>query len=45
MEFVTRVVKAVILFTLLFAMAACNTIHGAGKDIEQTGKAIERAAD
>ena len=45
MESVTRVVKAVILFALLMAMVACNTVHGAGKDIEKTGEAIERASD
>lgn len=27
------------------ALAACNTIEGAGQDIKSTGKAIERTAD
>ncbi|MDX2223324.1 MAG: entericidin A/B family lipoprotein [Rhodospirillaceae bacterium] len=27
------------------ALSACNTIEGAGQDIESTGKAIERSAD
>ncbi|MEO6785277.1 MAG: entericidin A/B family lipoprotein [Chthoniobacteraceae bacterium] len=39
-------------FALLFLAAAlltlattgCNTIHGAGRDIEQTGEHIERAS-
>lgn len=26
-------------------LAACNTVEGAGKDIEATGEAIEDAAD
>ena len=45
MKIIKGVVKAVILFTLLLTMAACNTIHGAGKDIEEGGEAIERASD
>lgn len=28
----------------LFALAACNTVEGAGKDIEEAGSAIEEAA-
>ncbi|WP_299377936.1 entericidin A/B family lipoprotein [uncultured Kiloniella sp.] len=34
--------------TLLFsigALSACNTIEGAGKDIEAAGESIEDAAD
>ena len=27
------------------SLAACNTIHGVGKDIERTGEAVERGAD
>lgn len=27
------------------AVAACNTIEGAGKDVKATGQAIENAAD
>ncbi|MGD1877587.1 MAG: entericidin A/B family lipoprotein [Kiloniellaceae bacterium] len=27
------------------ALAACNTVEGAGQDIENTGEAIEDAAD
>ena len=30
---------------LSFAVGACNTIAGAGKDIERGGQKIERAAD
>jgi predicted small secreted protein len=28
-----------------FALAACNTVEGAGKDIKAGGQAIEKAAD
>jgi len=27
-----------------FAVAGCNTIEGAGKDVKATGQAIEKAA-
>ena len=30
---------------LCLALAACNTIEGAGKDIKATGGAIEKAAE
>lgn len=29
----------------LFAVSACNTIEGAGRDIEATGDAIEHTAE
>ena len=29
----------------LLALAACNTVEGAGKDIEQAGNAIQDAAE
>lgn len=38
-------------FRLLFAaltlctLSACNTIHGAGQDIEKAGEEIQEAAD
>ena len=28
----------------LVSLAACNTVHGIGKDIEKGGQAIEKAA-
>jgi len=28
-----------------FALSACNTVEGAGQDIENTGEAIEDSAD
>ena len=30
---------------LSFAVGACNTVAGAGQDIQQGGEKIERAAD
>ena len=30
---------------LAFAVAGCNTIEGAGKDVNATRQAIEKAAD
>ncbi|MEO1150250.1 MAG: entericidin A/B family lipoprotein [Pseudomonadota bacterium] len=32
------------LFSLLLLLSACETIEGAGRDIENTGDAIEDAA-
>jgi predicted small secreted protein len=29
----------------LFAMAACNTVSGVGKDVEAGGKAIQEGSD
>jgi predicted small secreted protein len=30
---------------LAVAGAGCNTVKGAGKDVQKAGKAVERAAD
>lgn len=38
-----KVVAATV--ALSFAVSACNTVAGAGKDIERGGQKIERAAD
>jgi entericidin B len=37
--------KLLVIFASVFAFAGCNTISGAGKDIEAGGKAVEKAAD
>ena len=34
-----------LIMALSFLMVGCNTMHGAGEDIENSGEAIERAAD
>ena len=31
--------------TLAFALTACNTVRGAGQDIQKAGSSIENAAD
>ena len=33
-----------LIITTLLLVSGCNTIHGAGEDIEQGGEAIQRAA-
>lgn len=40
-----RLILTILTLTaLLFALASCNTVEGAGKDIEKGGKGIQRAA-
>lgn len=34
----------ILVITALFALTACETIEGAGRDISAAGKAIEKAA-
>ena len=29
----------------VLSLTACNTVAGAGKDVQATGKAVEKAAD
>ena len=39
-------IKSVLLgLALLFGVAGCNTLQGAGEDVERGGEAIQRAAD
>ncbi|MBD3633847.1 MAG: entericidin A/B family lipoprotein [Methylophaga sp.] len=42
MKFMT---SAILGLTIAFAVSACNTIEGAGEDIEAGGDAIEDAAE
>jgi predicted small secreted protein len=37
--------KLIVIIAAVFAVTGCNTISGAGKDIEAGGKAVEKAAD
>jgi predicted small secreted protein len=37
--------KIVLIFIAITGLAACNTVAGAGQDIENTGNAIEEAAE
>lgn len=38
-------VLAVLAMTAMFGLSACNTIEGAGKDIEKAGSKIEEKAE
>ncbi|ACI98004.1 entericidin A/B family lipoprotein [Rhodospirillum centenum] len=38
-----RIAAALTLAAALFALAACNTVEGIGKDIQKAGQAIEGA--
>ena len=38
-------VRIVLAAAVGFVLAGCNTVEGAGKDIQKGGQAIERAAD
>ncbi|MEQ8328248.1 entericidin A/B family lipoprotein [Parvibaculum sp.] len=40
----TKIFTAVVLL-LGFGLAACNTIEGAGQDIENTGEAVQDTAN
>jgi predicted small secreted protein len=44
-NWIGRVLVAVVAVTLLIALTACNTVHGAGKDIQKGGEHIQDAAD
>lgn len=39
-----KLAGAAILVAML-ALGACNTVEGAGKDVQSAGKAVEKAAD
>ena len=36
---------AILLGLSVISLTACNTVAGAGKDVQATGKAVEKAAD
>jgi len=38
-------VTMLLVLALVLLIQGCNTMHGAGKDIEEGGEAIQRAAD
>ncbi len=40
-----RMIFATLLLLLLGAIAACNTIHGFGQDVERAGQKTQDAAD
>jgi entericidin B len=41
---IKRLVSALLTVMLVAVLSGCHTIHGMGQDIEQGGKAIEKAA-
>lgn len=41
----TKIYSIITLFIIGLTVAACNTIKGAGQDIEAAGDAIENTAD
>ena len=40
-----KTIATLIAVSFALALAGCNTIHGAGQDIQKAGTAIEKAAD
>ena len=42
---VTRLLGLLVVVPLLGGLAACNTLEGAGEDIEAAGEAVEESAD
>ena len=40
-----KLVTLLSLTAMVFALNACNTVEGVGKDVKATGQAIEKAAD
>jgi predicted small secreted protein len=40
-----KTIASLLALALVALLAGCNTIHGAGQDIQKAGNAIEKAAD
>jgi entericidin A len=40
-----KTIAAIAAATLALLLAGCNTIKGAGQDIQKAGSAVEKAAD
>lgn len=41
----SKKIIAAMLLTSALALSACNTVEGAGKDVQSAGKAVENVAD
>ena len=41
----TKTIMATLLLAATALTAACNTVEGAGRDVQSVGKAVERTAD
>ena len=44
-QIATTILSLLILLGAVSALSACNTMEGAGKDIQHGGKALENSAD
>jgi len=44
-ELLVKTLIAILLGMSVISLTACNTVAGAGKDVQATGKAVEKAAD
>ena len=44
-EMMTRKILAALLLRGSLMVAACNTVEGAGKDVQSAGQAVENAAN
>ena len=45
MQFLKSLIMVVFVMTVVVALSACNTMEGAGKDVEAAGESIQDAAD
>ncbi|CAN5483716.1 entericidin A/B family lipoprotein [soil metagenome] len=41
----SKKIVAALLLSSALVLSACNTVEGAGKDVQSAGKAVERTAD
>lgn len=39
-----KILQVIIILSALLGLTACNTLGGAGKDIQEGGEALERSA-
>lgn len=44
-SWISKLFLGIVAVTLFVSLAACNTLEGAGKDIEKGGENIQDAAD
>ena len=41
----SKKIAAALLLSSALVLSACNTVEGAGKDVQSAGKAVEKSAD
>lgn len=41
----SKKIVATLLLSSALVLSACNTVEGAGKDVQSAGKAVEKSAD